>query len=50
MDLSGTNRPIPVIVFTVSVLLLNRVTTTSDQKDIHVYELPDVTLECDSYH
>jgi len=36
---------IPVIIFTLSFLLLNPVITTSDQKDIYInYELP----RCDS--
>jgi len=34
---------IPVIVFTLSFLLLNLVTITSDPKDIHMH-CPDVTL------
>jgi len=35
--------PLPVIVYTLSFLLLNLVTITSDPKDIHMH-CPDVTL------
>jgi len=40
---------IPVIVFILSFLLLNPVTTTSDPKDICM-NCPDVTLRCIKSH
>jgi len=48
-DMDLFQRLIPVIVFTLSFLLLNLVTTTSDPKNICM-NCPDVTLRCTKSH